>query len=556
MIMKEITTLLQHYPQIAIFLSIAAGYYVGKIRFLGFSLGSTAGVLLAALIVGQLDITVHPLFKNVAFALFIFAIGYKVGPQFFGSLKKEGIRYILLSVFFAFVALATALLLTKGFQFDQGTAAGLLGGALTQSAVIGTADGAISHLAVSAAEKQTLQSNVAVAYAITYLFGTAGLILFFKFIPRFLGIDAKKEAKKLEKKMSVEEEPVPELFNWSDLVGLRCYRLTHLDAVGKPVLELERSIGSGAEIKQVKRGDQIFDLKPETVLESGDIVSIIAAPESLVHEKIGEEVTAPELQNQIGELLDVCVLSDQVYGKTLGDLSRVFSRGVFLKQITRQGHKLPVTQSTKIEKCDILRLAGDKEEIEKAIAYIGYPERQIAQTDLVLVGLGCAIGTMIGLLAFKIGGIPITLGAGGGVLVAGLLAGYLRSRHPTFGQIPTAAQWIFTDLGLNLFIACVGLTAGPKAITALLKMGPSIFVAGVILSLVPHILSLLFGKYVLKMNPVLLLGALTGAGTITAALNGLKEETDSNIVALGYTVPYAIGNVLLTVWGTLMVYLT
>jgi putative transport protein len=208
-----------------------------------------------------------------------------------------------------------------------------------------------------------------------------------------------------------------------------------------------------------------------------------------------------------------------------------------------------------VHKCDVLLVTGAQQDVEKLVTYLGYPERPTTATDLIFVGLGCVFGTLLGLLAVPVAGIPLTLGIGGGVLVGGLIFGWLRAVHPTFGQIPGPAQWIFTDLGLNLFIACVGLMAGPKALHAIISTGPSIFLAGIILSLVPHILGIAFGKLVLNMNPVLLFGALTGAGTVTPAMNALKEEADSSVPALGYTIPYAIGNVLLTVWGSVIVHL-
>ena len=530
--------LFQTYPQLAVFLAIAIGYFVGRIKLLGFSLGSTASVLLAALVIGQLDIKVPDLLKSVSFALFIFTIGYKVGPQFFGSLRKEGKEYIILALFFSAVGLVTAYLIAKGFGFDPGTAAGVLGGALTQSSVIGTADGAISHLAESSSAQKTLESHVAVAYAITYLFGTAGLILFYKLVPPLLGIDLKKEAAE----MSANAELPLGIFSWSNRLDLRVYRIS------SPELQLP----DGVKIDRIKRNGELIETN---ALQAGDIVSFIGRPEDLAKASFGKELYDPDLNSEEGEILDVCILNQEFIGKSLKEISEKLSSRIFLKEITRQGHAIPMNGETIIHKCDLLKLAGPKDAIDQAAERLGYPERPVTITDLSLVGLGCLLGTLLGLLSVKVAGVPITLGVGGGVLVAGLIAGYLRSLHPTFGQIPTSAQWVFTDLGLNLFIACVGLVAGPKAIEALIKMGPSIFVAGIILSLTPHILSAFFGRFVLKMNYVLLFGALTGAGTVTSALNSLKEESDSDAPVLGYTVPYAIGNVLLTVWGTLIVYL-
>lgn len=554
----DIVEICRSYPQIVVFLAIAIGYFVGKMKLRGFNIGSTAGVLIIALALGQMNIKVPPLLKAVSFALFIFCMGYKVGPQFFGALKKEGLHYIWLSLFLALLGLVIVILLGKAFGFDKGTTAGLLAGAMTQSSVIGTAEGAIKHLSISAADQTTLESNVAVAYAITYVFGTAGLIFFFKIIPRLMKIDLRNEARKLEEEMSGgsgEIDKRPELFSWYKQLNLRAYRVTNENILGKTVSELEALFPRKTAVEKLKRADRVIDPAPGTVIQSGDVVAMVGDRREFLKadEKIGPEVDDRSVVDLIGEILNICVLNPEAVGKTLGEISTEHGHGCFLRKITRQGHELPLTKNTVVHKCDVLEVAGTQKDVEKLVKHLGYPERPTTMTDLVIVGLGCVLGTLIGLIMVPVMRMPLTLGVGGGVLLSGLLFGWLRSVHPTFGQIPDGAQWVLTDLGLNLFIACVGLTAGPRAIHALQTTGASLLLAGVILTLTPHIIGLIFGRLVLKMNPVLLFGALTGAGTSTATLNALKEEANSPVPVLGYTVPFAFGNVLLTIWGTVLV---
>ncbi|KKK91079.1 hypothetical protein LCGC14_2716570, partial [marine sediment metagenome] len=402
-------------------------------------------------------------------------------------------------------------------------------------------------------------SNVAIAYAITYVFGTAGLVVFFKIVPRLMKINLKEEAIKLEKEMTGSSDDLaqsPELFAWNKRLNLRAYKAVNPNIAGKTVAEIEAMFPDKVAIDKLKRGDKVMDPEPGMAIESGDIITMVGRRSEFLKagELIGPEVDDKDAEDIIGEILDICVTNKAAAGKTLGDISKEQGHGCFLRKITRQGHELPVTQSTIVHKCDVLQVAGAQQDVEKFVKYLGYPERPTALTDLVMVGIGCVVGTFVGLIMVPVAGIPLTLGVGGGVLVAGLVAGWLRAIHPTFGQIPAGAQWIFTDLGLNLFIACVGLTAGPKAVHALQTTGVALLIAGMILTLVPHILGIFFGKYILKLNPVLLFGALTGAGTVTAALNALKEEADSSLPALGYTAPYAFGNVFLTIWGTVLVY--
>lgn len=554
--MSAIIVLCRNYPQIVIFLALAIGYFIGKIKIRNFKIGSTAGVLIAALFLGQMQINIPALVQTIGFALFIFCIGYQVGPHFFGAIKKEGFKYVLLALLVAVVGLVTALVLGKFFGFDSGMTAGMLGGAMTQSATIGTAQGAIQHLAIGAVQKSILTSDVAVAYAITYIFGTVGLIIFFKFLPRIMRIDLKAEAKKLEQEMSGDTMLAsPALFSWYKQLSLRAYLVNNKDVLKKTVQELEALFPGRVAIEKIKRNNQVIAFDRKTVIKNRDIVVLIGTRDRVLQasELLGPEIADNGMADITGEVLDICVLNKKVVGKTLGELSRQHGHGCFLRKISRQGHEIPITRNTVVRKCDVLRITGTQKDVEKVVESLGYPERPTAMTDLIMVGIGCVLGTLLGLIAIPVAGIPITLGVGGGVLVSGLLFGWLRAVHPTFGQIPMGAQWIFTDFGLNLFIACVGLTAGPKALHALQTTGISLFFAGVIVTLLPMILGLLFGKFILRLNPVLLLGALTGAGTSTATLNAVKEETESSAPALGYTVPYAFGNVLLTVWGTVII---
>ncbi|MGB3112875.1 MAG: TrkA C-terminal domain-containing protein, partial [Candidatus Omnitrophota bacterium] len=454
----------------------------------------------------------------------------------------------------------TAVILGKAFHFDPGTTAGIIGGALTQSSVIGTADGAITHLLVPAAQKTTMESNVAISYAITYIFGVAGLIIFYKLVPRILRINLKDEAKKLEKEMSGvtdEAELATELFSWRNQLNLRAYKVTSETIKGKTVSEIEKTFPLDTSIDRIKRGLDIIDPKPDTVIQSGDIIALVGRREAFIKTDtvIGPEVDDKDVVGLIGEMLKICVLNPDAVGKTLDEIDRAYGHGISLRKLSRQGHDMPLTKNTVVDKCDVFYVAGVQKRVERLVKYLGYPERPTVATDLIMVGIGCVLGTLLGLAAVTVFGIPLTLGIGGGVLLSGLVCGWLRSVHPTFGQIPGGAQWIFTDFGLNLFIACVGLIAGPKALDALKTTGASIFIAGVILTLVPHIFGILFGRVVLKMNPVLLFGGLTGAGTATPALNALKESSDSSLPALGFTIPYAFGNFILTIWGTLIVHL-
>ena len=548
--------LLRAYPQIVIFLCLALGYAIGKIKVKGFSLGATTGCLLAGLVVGQIGIDIPDLLKTIAFALFIFGVGYRVGPAILSGLKIEGLNYLWVSLVVGVAGLGTALALGVVLGLNPGTTAGLLSGAMTQSATIGTAEGAIKQLSISAAEASTYQSDLAVAYAITYIFGTAGLILTLKLMPRILGIDLRAEAKALRSRMAggAEAEP-PDLLSWHKQLDLRAFEAEAGKAVGKTVAELESTFAGKVEVDRIRRNGKRIKAGPATVIQENDILAIIGLGRDLVEaaHPVGQEVPLGAFEKIKGEIANIVLMKKQAVGKTLQEISNRFGRGIFLRGIVRQGHEILLTGSTVVHPYDTLRVAGERNQVEQAVRALGFAERPTTTTDLIMLGTGIVLGTLIGLLSVKVFEIPITLGVGGGVLVSGLFFGWLRAMHPTFGQIPAPALWVFTDLGLNLFIVCVGLVAGVKAVSAIEETGLVLLLAGVAVTLTPMLARLFVGRYVLKMNAALLFGALTGAGTCTAALNVIKERVASAAPVIGYTAPYAIGNVLLTVWGAVIV---
>ncbi|MCD4774838.1 MAG: aspartate-alanine antiporter [Candidatus Aegiribacteria sp.] len=560
--MNALVTFLQHNPSLIIFAALAAGYALGKVKFGTFSLGSTTSVLLAAIVIGALVLKNKEydlgLIKTISFGFFIFAIGYRVGPDFVSGLKRGGMKYVLTTVFFCVIALVAAILLAKAFGLNAGYGGGMLGGALTQSSVIGTADGAILHLAnQEVTSNMNLKSDVAVAYAVTYIFGTAGLIVLLKVLAKLWKFDLPAEARKAEAELgSAEAGDTVEAFHWSNLVMPRAYSVENQEAIGSTIAEIQSKFPNYVAIDMLKRGNRIIKkIEDDLRLEKGDVV-VLTGYRRLIFKAcdvIGPEVDDKYIREMIGEILGICLTNKKLDGKTFNEIFSRYGQGCFIHGISRQGHDLPLGPNLKLYTGDVMRVIGNRPDVERLVNVIGYPERESSITDLVTVGIGIIAGTLVGLLAINIGGVPVTLGVGGGVLVSGIFFGWLRSTRPTWGSIPVPTQWIFTNLGLNLFIACVGISAGPRAVAALQQAGINIFFAGACLTIIPHVLTWIFGLYALKLNPVLLLGAMTGAGTCTAALNSVKEDSNSSISVIGYTVPYAIGNVLLTVWGALIV---
>jgi putative transport protein len=560
--MDYVVRALQQNPELAIFLTLAVGFSIGKIKLGGFSLGTVVGTLLAGVIIGQLDIKVPSIVKAVFFDLFLFTTGYKVGPQFFRGLKRDALSQMALTLVLCVTCLITALAAAKLFGYDIGTAAGLLAGAFTESTVIGTAGDAINRLAISAEEKTRLLNNIPVAYAVTYLMGTAAVVWFLPTIgPKLMRVNLRDEAKKMQAQVSGKAEVEPGVISASRAFDVRAYRVTNEKLVNKTVAELEAMPKDARVlIRRIRRDGAIIEPEPHTVIYRGDVIVVMAREKVLVERAagIGPEVDDKELLDFPVEVLDVVLTNRSLVDKPLKELAesepwRTQFRGVFLRKLTRAGEEMPITPAMDLDRGDVLNLIGAKRDVDRAAAVLGYADWPTSATDMVFVGTGIVLGGLVGLLSVTIAGLPITLTASGGALIMGLVFGWLRSAFPIFGRIPEAAMWVFDTVGLSVFIGVVGLTAGPTFITGLQTSGISLVFVGLVTALLPHTVAILFGRYVLKMNPLILLGACAGAGTMTAALRAIQDEAQSKLPALGYTVPYAVGNIVLTAWGPVIV---
>ena len=549
---------LRHNPELAIFLTLAIGFLVGRLKFGSFSLGIVVGTLLAGVLVGQLDIKVAPVVKTVFFDLFLFTTGYKVGPQFFRGLKRDALPQAALTVVLCTTCLVTAFAVAKLLNYDVGTAAGLLAGAFSESTVIGTAGEAIQRLALPDADKVALISNIPVAYAATYLVGTASLVWFLPTIgPKLMGIDLRQEGERMQSEMSGTRDLGAGVMSGSRLFDIRAYRVANAALENQTIGQLEAMPPDvRVFIVRIRRGAEIIEVTPATVVHRDDVVAVIARQEVHVERgsRIGPEVDDKGLLDIPIEVLDVVVTRRAVVGKSLPVLASLeAARGVFLRKLTRAGHEIPIGAMTRVDRGDVLTLIGTKAEVERAAKELGYADRPTVETDMIFVGTGIVIGGFVGLLSVTVAGVPLTLTASGGALILGLVFGWLRSAFPTFGRIPEPAIWIFDTVGLCTFIGIVGLGAGPSFVSGLKESGVSLVVVGLISALVPHTIGILFGRYVLRMSPLIVLGACAGAGTITAALRAIQDKSGSSVPSLGYTVPYAIGNIILTAWGPVIV---
>jgi putative transport protein len=560
--MEPLYDILRQYPELAVFLTIAIGFLVGRLKIAGCSIGSVTGVLLTGLLIGQMDIPISPAIKSVFFLLFLFAVGYGVGPQFFHGLKSEGMRQALFAALVCGACLVTALLTAHLFNLGTGYGAGVFGGACTVSSVLGVATDAIRHLGGTPSARQHDINSMSIAFAITYIFGTAGVSAFLAMLgPKILGVNLAAECQALESAMG-GDEPDPLVHSAYDEISARTYRLTNPAFAEITVAEFEsRFPNERLYVERLRHRNKISDSTSATIIHLNDILAIASRTRTLIEDasQFGIEISDPALLDYPSETLDVMVTQKKVAGNTLGEFTEMGveqrSRGVFVRALVRGGHELPFNPGTKISRGDVLRISGSQRDVERVAKFIGYPLRPSNASDVSLIGIGIFFGAMVGLASIRVGGIPVSLSTSGGTLLAGLIVGWLRSVDPRFGNIPGAGLWVFNNVGLSMFAAVVALQAGPQFVQGLREAGLVLFAAGVIVTIVPMLFALLIGKYVFKMHPGILLGACAGARASTVALSVIQDAAQSRVPALGFTVCFAVANTLLTICGAVIVLL-
>lgn len=564
--MEWFVNTLQKSPELAIFLTLALGFAVGKIKIKGFSLGSVTGVLLMGVLIGQLHITVSPVVKSTFFLIFLFAVGYSVGPQFIHSLKKEGLPQIA----FAAIVCITCLLMAWGCAliagFDLGNAAGLLAGANTISAVIGVATDTINQLGISDEQKHSFINQIPVAYAVTYIFGTAGTAWFLASLgPKILGKDVIQKTREYEQSLggSIEDEDAS-MEQAYDGTTFRVFEATsdffNQDRTVKDVEDLLEQKGWPVYIERIRMADNGIIQEPSlnTRIPKNSRLVLNGPIETLLKDEslIGAEVADVELLDFKAEALKVIVANKAALSKNLGKLKTCKERhGVIIRKIHRGKAVLPLLNKVKLQRGDIIEIEGRKIDVDRFAKFLGYAERPSNVTDLLYVGIGIFLGGILGSLTIRTGNIPLSLSASGGVLIMGIIFGWLRSGHPTFGGIPQPSIWLMNNMGLNIFIAVVGINAGPDFIAGLKAAGVNLFIAGIFVSIVPMFVGLMLGRFVFKFNPAITLGACAGARTTTAALGAIQDSLNSKVPALSYTTTYAVGNTLLIIWGVVIVLL-
>jgi len=547
-------------PYILLFFVVGGAVLLGKATIKGYGFGMVA----SAIIVGAgiaawastygVKMSLDNFAKSLFYYLFMYGVGLRVGPSFINSLKGDGLKFTILAVFCTGLGLLGAVGFAKVWELPAGAAGGILAGSMTMSAAIGTAEEAVRQGAFKLTDGQTFEQvsgMIALSYGLTYIWGTVGIILICKYLPRWWGIDAKEAARKYEEENGVPNVDDAGITGYRPL-SLRAYRLTNDAIVGWTVAQFLQKYPQ-YKIANVGRGDERLGAPEDLVLRKDDVIALGGRLEAMTENMglIGPEAPESKVLNVPADQAEILVTNKEFVGKELQELRNTeFAGQVALHHIERGGESIPMGLKTKLERFDVLFVVGMKSAVDKAAALLGKVARPSTSTDLLTLSLGMILGFLIGAISFPIAGSNVGLGNAGGLLVSGVIVSSIVSRLRFFGSTPNAARNILEDLGLVIFIAIVGINAGAGLISQLTgAVALKIFIAGFIVCTIPPILVWAIGYHWMKINPAILMGGVAGARSHSGPAREAAKEIGSSVPWIGFPVGYAVSGVLLTVAG-------
>jgi putative transport protein len=557
-----------------IFFVLGFGYLLGRVTLGFFSLGSTAGSLMVGLIVGVaafewagVRFEIPDLVGTIFLALFTYAVGLRVGPQFVDGIRQAGVQLITLVIITTTTAFVIAYGGSRLFDLPPGYAPGILSGANTISAVMGVATSAVSgglYTPPPGMSSGEVTANIAAGYSLSYMLSILCIVLLVRNLPGMFGIDPVKAAKASESKYGAQGHPLPGTSQAFDLgtntVSVRVVRATNAKIVGRAIRDLVADLS--APILKLTRAGEIVPLIGNPIVQTGDLLTISGPTKDVLAEipALGEEVADDIARHLDVDQAEIIVIRPQFVGKTLADLQA--SRpayGVRVRAFFRGGHELPLLPATPLARHDVVRVVAPPEALQRIIAALGQAVRPTNATDIVTLGLYIATGYAVGLVTVRIGGIPVGLGTMGGIVVAGMVASIVRAINPALGgPMPEGARAFLEGIGVDLFVSTLGLTVAPALVAAVSKGSTTLAVLGLgaVCATLPTFISWVFGLYVLKMDPMVLAGAVAGARNSTTAMRAISDKAKSTVPAFGYPVPYAVSTVVFLIYGYLAMVLS
>jgi putative transport protein len=547
-------------PYILLFLIVGMAVGMGRITIKGYGLGMVASAIVAGAAVATVASTygvklqLDNFTKSLFYYLFMYGVGLRVGPSFINSLKGDGLRFAGLAVLCSVLGLVGAVFFARLFDLPAGAAGGILAGSMTMSAAIGSADQAVTSGAYTlppGVTAEQVSAMIALSYGVTYIWGTVGIILICKYLPKWWGVDARAAAKQYEEEFGVKNLDESGLTGYRP-GGVRAYRVTNPETAGKTIAQF-RAAHPMYRVVNLVRGNTALAVTPDVVLETGSVVALGGRLEDLTDRMglVGPEVADQTALNIPLDQAEILVTNKDIVGKALREFrNEEFAGQVALVRMERGGAPLPLGLETKLQRMDVMYVAGLKGAVSKAGALFGRIARPSTSTDLLTLALGMILGFLIGKITVTIAGSAVGLGNAGGLLVSGVIVSSLVSRLRFFGNTPNAARNVLEDLGLIVFIAIVGINAGATLLEQLTgSIALYIFLAGFIVCTVPPILVWAIGYHVFKINAAVLMGGVAGARSHSGPAREASAEIGSSVPWIGFPVGYAVSGVLLTVFG-------
>ncbi|MFC4278861.1 aspartate:alanine exchanger family transporter [Achromobacter aloeverae] len=547
-------------PYILLFFTVGLSVWLGRLTIKGYGLGMVAGAVIvgAALSIWastygiklQLDNFVRLLF----YYLFMYGVGLRVGPSFVNSLGRDSVGFTFLAILAPVLGLVLVVLGVIWADLPVGTAGGILAGSQTMSAAIGSAEQAITDGVVALPAGMTREAAtgmIALSYGITYIWGTVGIILIVKYLPRWWGVNARAAAKKYEEEVGVRNVDDAGLSGYRG-GGLRAYRLENPAVAGMSIRQF-RDANPEYRVINVRREEESLGCEPDLVLRQGDVIALGGRLESLTDKMglLGPEVADPKALNVPLDQAEILVTSKEVIDHPLKSFRDSDIAGqVQLTKIERSGVPIPIGLETTLKKRDVLFITGLKPAVQRAGEIFGMIARPSTATDLLTLSAGMILGFLIGKIDFPAFGSRVGLGNAGGLLVSGIIVASISSRLRFFGSTPNAARNILEDLGLVVFVAIVGLNAGASLLEQLTgAIALKIFLVGFVACTIPPFIVWAIGYHVLKTNPAVLMGVTAGARSHSGPCREAAKEIDSSVPWMGFPVAYAVSGVLLTIFG-------
>ena len=547
-------------PYILLFFTVGMAVFVGKFAVKGYGLGMVA----AAVVVGAalatwastygVKLQLDNFAKSLFYYLFMYGVGLRVGPAFFNSLKKDGITFTILAVICSVLGLGLVVLMTKWFALPAGSAGGILAGSQTMSAAIGTAEMAMEQGAYKVPAGTTAEQvsgMIALGYGVTYIWGTVGIILICKYLPRWWGVDARKAAREYEEAHGVRNVDDAALTGYRG-GGLRAYRLDNPQTAGQSIAQFRQTYPQ-YRIVNVRRGDDVLGAAPDLVLQRGDVVALGGRLEDLTANLglLGAEIDDAKALSVPLDQAEILVTEKSFVGKPLKSLAAEdFAGQLQVTRLERSGEAIPVGSETALKRLDVLFVTGLRSAVDKAAGVLGKIARPSTSTDLLTLSGGMVLGLLIGKINVPVGDFSVGLGNAGGLLLSGILVSSIVSRLRYFGSTPNAARNILEDLGLVTFIAIVGINAGATLLEQLTgSIALKIFIAGFVASTIPPFVTWAIGYHFFKINPAVLMGGVAGSRSHSGPAREAAKEIDSTVPWVGFPVGYAVSGVLYTVFG-------